>query len=325
MRRRAFLIGAGSTGAASALAPGEARAEDPAAFPSRPITLIMPWAAGTGIDLWHRAMGEVVAAKLGQPVVVENRTGASGTAGPAVMAATGKPDGYVISHIPITIFRIPFTQKVTWDPIKDFSYIIHLSGFLFGVTVRADSPLKSFKDLIEFARANPGKLTYGSPGAGTSLHIGMEQIALKAGVRFTHVPFNQGSEAALLGGHIMCNSGGASWWPHLQAGTMRLLVIWTKSRNPRVPGVPTLEEEGFPFVFDSPFGIAGPRGIHPDIVKKLHDAFKIALGDPKPREIMTRYDYVERYMGSADYTRFVAEQVADQKATVERLGLAMKK
>lgn len=323
MKRRQVLIGASAAFVAPAII-SSARAETAAEFPSKPITLIMPWGPGTGIDLWHRAMGEVAGKILGQPVIVDNKAGGSGTAGPAAMAANAKADGYTISHIPITIFRLPFMRKVAWGPINDFTYIIHNSGFLFGVTVKADSPFKSFADMIEFARANPGKLTYGSPGAGTSLHIGMELIAKHAGVEWTHVPFVKDSEIALLGGHIMANTGGASWWPHTDAGTMRVLTIWTEARNSRLPEVPTLKELGFPFVFDSPFGIAGPRGMDPGIVKKLHDAFKEAQQHPKAKEIQKRYDYVDRYMSSADYTKFVAAQVAEQKAQVEKLGLASK-
>ncbi|MFM9942017.1 MAG: tripartite tricarboxylate transporter substrate binding protein [Hyphomicrobiaceae bacterium] len=323
IKRRTIVKGLGAALAAPALITGAA-AQSAAAYPNKPITLIVPWGAGTGIDLWHRALAEAAGKILGQPVVVDNKAGASGTAGPATMAATAKPDGYTISHIPITVFRFPFMQKTTYDPLKDFSYIIHMSGFLFGTYCRTDSPFKTFKDVIAFARAKPGELTYGSPGAGTSLHIGMEQIALREGIKWTHVPFTQGSDAAVLGGHVMVMASGSQWWPHTDAGNMRVLVLWSEKRNPRIPDTPTLQELGYPFVFDSPFGIAGPKGMDPAVVKKLHDAFKLALDDPKARDIQKKYDYVERYMDSAAYTRFVGEQVAEQKTVLEKLGLAKK-
>ena len=326
MRRREFLKAAGTLGATAAL-PLPVRGQGAADFPNKPITLIMPWPAGSGIDLWHRVMADAAGKILGQPVVVDNRTGASGTAGPAAMAMTARPDGYTVSHIPITVFRFPFMQKTPYDPLRDFTYIIHLSGFMFGVCVRADSPFKTFNDMIEWARANPGKLTYGTPGAGTSLHIGMEQIALKAGVTWTMVPFKGGPEttAALEGGHIMADAGGvASWWPGVDAGRMRVLVLWTEQRHPRLPATPTLKELGYPFVFDSPFGIAGPKGMDPAIVKKLHDAFKAAMNDPRAVDIQTKTDYATRYMNSEDYSRFVRQQVDEQKAVIEKLGLARK-
>src|SRR5262245_24833695 len=174
MRRRQIIRhGLG----AATLLPMPALAQ-PKDYPNKPITLIMPWPAGSGVDLWHRAMGEAAAKLLGQPVIVDNKVGGSGTSGPAAMAAGSRPDGYTIAQIPVTVFRLPHMQKTPYDPLKDFSYIIHTSGYTFGVVVRADSEFKDFRQLIEFARANPGKFTYATPGAGTSLHIGMEQIAL---------------------------------------------------------------------------------------------------------------------------------------------------
>ncbi len=321
-RAAAFAV-AVSTGLTLLSAP-PAGAQGAKDFPTKPITLIVPWGAGSGIDLWHRALAEAAGKILGQPVVVDNKAGASGTAGPATMAGTAKPDGYTISHIPITVHRFPSMQKVSFDPIKDFTYIIHMSGFLFGVYVNTDSPFKTFKDMIDFARANPGKLTYGSPGAGTSLHIGMEQIARHEGITWTQVPFVQGVDSALLGGHVMAVANGNNWWPHTDAGAMRVLCLWSAVRHPRLPDVPTLKELGYPFVFDSPFGLAGPKGINPAIVQKLHDAFKLAMDDPKARELQKRYDYVDRYMDTATYTKFVTDLVADQKVVLEQIGLARK-
>jgi tripartite-type tricarboxylate transporter receptor subunit TctC len=125
MRRREFLKVAGTLGATAAL-PLPVRGQGAADFPNKPITLIMPWPAGSGIDLWHRVMADAAGKILGQPVVVDNRTGGSGTAGPAAMAMTARPDGYTVSHIPITVFRFPFMQKTAYDPLRDFTYIIHL-------------------------------------------------------------------------------------------------------------------------------------------------------------------------------------------------------
>ena len=322
--RHSAILAFALFGAAPHASPSAA--QPVADFPNKPITLIMSWPAGTGIDLWHRAMGEAVAKTLGQPVIVDNRTGASGTAGPASMAAAAKPDSYTIAHIPITVFRLPAMQKVSFDPLKDFTYIIHISGFLFGTAVRADSQFKTFQDMVAWSRDNPGKLTYGTPGAGTSLHLGMEQIAAREGVKWTMVPFKGGSEtwAAVEGGHVMAAAEGAGWWPLLDAGRVRILALWSESRNPRLPDTPTLKELGYPFVFDSPFGIAGPKGMDPAVVKKLHDAFQAAMSDPRAMEIQKRYDYVNRYMNTADYTRFVSEQVAEQKTVIEQLGLAKK-
>ncbi len=327
MKRRTFITGTAGLAAAGVVGrTSPLSAQSAADFPSKPITFIVPWPAGSGVDVVHRAHCDAASKLLGQPIVVENRAGGSGTSGPVTMALQSKPDGYTVSQLPITMFRLPHMQKMPVDPLKDFTYIMNMSGYTFGVVVRADSPFKTFKDLVEFARSNPGKMTYATPGAGTSLHIGMEQIALQANVKFTHVPFKGGPEgwAALEGGHVMADADATGWAPMVDAGKFRLLVLWTAERNKRWPDVPTLRESGFDFVIDSPIGIAGPKGMDAAIVKKLHDAFKQALDDPKLAELLAKYDYPKRYIATAEYQKFVVETAAEQKSLVEKLGLARK-
>jgi tripartite-type tricarboxylate transporter receptor subunit TctC len=163
-------------------------------YPTKPVTLIVPWPAGGSTDIVMRAMAESASKVLGQPIVVDNKAGGSGTVGPAAMVAAAKADGYTIAQIPITVFRLPLMQEVSWDPAKDFTYIVHLTGYTFGVTTSAESQFKSWKDVTDYAKQNPGKVTYATPGAGTSLHIGMEQIASLAGIKLTQVPFKGGAE-----------------------------------------------------------------------------------------------------------------------------------
>jgi tripartite-type tricarboxylate transporter receptor subunit TctC len=287
MNRRALL----AIGAAALLVP--TLAATPAStqsFPTKPITLIVPWPAGGSSDVSLRALADVAAKQLGQPFVIDNKPGASGTLGPATMAAAAKPDGYTISQMPISVIRIPQMQKTAFDPLKDFSWILQLTGYTFGVTTKADGPFKTWQDVIAFAKANPGKVTYGSPGTGTSPHIGVEMLAAQSGVKFTHVPFKGGAEtnAAVLGGHTMLQSDSTSWKPLVDAGQIRLLNIWTAERSKVWPDVPTLKELGYPFVLDSPFGLAGPKGMDPAVVKRLHDAFKVALEDPGVIETRSR-------------------------------------
>ena len=295
-------------------------------FPTRPITLIVPWNAGGNTDLLYRALGDAAAKELGQPIVVENRTGGTGTVGPVNMALTAKPDGYTLAQIPVTVMRLPLLSKRSWDALRDFTYVIHVTGYTFGVTTKADSKFKTWKDVVDYAKANPGKVTYATTGPGGSLHIGMEQIAAREGIKLTMVPFKGGAEtnAAVLGGHVDLQADSTVWAPLVNGGELRLLNVWTGQRNKRWPDVPTLKELGYPFVFDSPFGIAGPKGMDPAVVEKLHQAFKTALASPAVKDIMEKYDFVERYMGPADYTKFVREIVASEKAVVERLGLVKK-
>lgn len=295
-------------------------------YPTKPITLIVPWPAGGSTDLTMRAMAESASKVLGQPIVVDNKAGGSGTVGPATMAVSAKPDGYTIAQMPITVFRLPLMQEVSWDPSKDFTYIVHLTGYTFGVTTSAEGPFKKWQDVVEFAKANPGKVTYATPGAGTSLHIGMEQIASMAGIKLTQVPFKGGAEtnAAVLGQHTMLQADSTGWRPLVDAGKLRLLMVWTGTRSPNYKDVPTLKELGYPMVYDSPFGIAGPKGMDPKIVAKLHDAFKKALDDPAVVATLAKFDMVPNYKNTEDYKKFVSEVTESERKVVEKLGLAKK-
>jgi tripartite-type tricarboxylate transporter receptor subunit TctC len=301
----------------------DVRAQD---FPTKPITLIVPFPAGGSTDLTLRAIAEVAGKPLGQPVIIENKAGGSGTVGPATMAATAKPDGYTIAQMPITVFRMPLMQSTPWDPDKDFTYIIHLTGYTFGVTTSAEGPFKTWKDVVEYAKANPGKVTYATPGAGGSPHIGMAQIAAKDGIKLTQVPFKGGAEtnAAVLGQHTMLQADSSGWKPLVEAGKVRLLMIWNAERSPNYPNAPTLKELGYPFVFDSPFGLAGPKGMDPKVVARLHDAFKKAIDDPQIRATLAKYDMVVNYKNSADYVKAVKEVTEAERKVVDSLGLGKK-
>lgn len=295
-------------------------------YPVKPITLIVPWPAGGSTDIAMRAIGEAASKHLGQPVVIDNKAGGGGTVGPATMAAAAKPDGYTISQIPITVFRIPLMQQVSWNADTDFTYIVHLTGYTFGVTTNAESQFKTWKDVVDFAKANPGKVTYATPGAGTSLHIGMEQIAGIAGVKLTQVPFKGGAEtnAAVLGQHTMLQADSTGWKPLVDAGKLRLLMVWTDKRSPNFPDAPTLKELGYNFVYDSPFGIAGPKGMDPKIVARLHDAFKKAIEDPAVIATLAKYDMVPNYKNTDDYKKFVAEVTESERKVIDTLGLTKK-
>jgi tripartite-type tricarboxylate transporter receptor subunit TctC len=210
MFQRSYLMIA--VAAIAALVSAVAVAQD---YPSKPITLIVPWPAGGSTDIAMRAIADSASKFIGQPIAVDNKAGGGGTVGPATMAAAAKPDGYTISQLPITVFRLPLMQDVSWDPAKDFTYIVHLTGYTFGVTTSAESPFKTWKDVIDYAKQNPGKVTYATPGTGTSLHIGMEQIAGMAGIKLTQVPFKGGAETnACLASTPCCRPirpGGARW------------------------------------------------------------------------------------------------------------------
>jgi tripartite-type tricarboxylate transporter receptor subunit TctC len=293
-------------------------------FPSKPITLICPWPPGGTTDIHLRKFAEVAQKYLGQPVLVDNKPGGGGMIGPSQMARLARPDGYTVAQLPITAFRLPHQRPVDWDALKDFTYIIGITGYGFGVVVKADSAFKTFRDLIEYARANPGKLSYGTPGTGTSPHLIMEEIAAKAGVQFLHVPFKgmADSTQALMGGHVMAQSDSTGWGRHVDAGTFRLLVTFGEQRTKW--NAPTAKELGYDVVSYSPYGIVGPKGMDPLIVKTLHDAFRKTLDDPEHLKTLQQLDQVYWYKSSEDYARWAAETLKAERATIERVGLLAK-
>jgi len=307
--------------AGALLAAGGALAQT---FPAKPITLICPWPPGGSTDIHLRKMAELGAKYLGQPVLVENRPGGSGMNGPATMAKTAAADGYTISQLTITAFRVPHMQKVDWDPLNDFSYVIGVASYTFGIVVKSDSPLKSFKDLIDYARANPGKLSYATPGTGTSLHLAMEEIGAKTGVQFLHVPFKGYAEGAtaLLGGHVMAHVDSTGWARHVDAGTMRLLATLGDKRTRW--NAPTVSELGVDTVSNSPYGFVGPKGLPPQVVKTLHDAFKSAMDDAENLKTLQMLDQVYWYKSSGDYRRWAEQTLVAERATIERIGLLLK-
>ena len=308
-------------GAALLLAASQGFAQT---FPSRAITLICPWPPGGSTDTHLRRFAGVASKYLGQTVVIENKPGAGGMLGPGTMAKTAAPDGYTLSQLPVGAFRIPHMQKVDWDPLRDFTYVIGITGYTFGVVVKADAPFKGFKDLLDYAKANPGKLSYGSTGTGTSPHLLMEEAAMKAGVTLLHVPFkgNADSTQALLGGHVMAQSDATGWGRHVDAGAFRLLVTFGEKRTKW--NAPTAKELGLDIVSYSPYGIVGPKGMDPKIVKVLHDALRKALDDPEHLKILEQLDQVYWYKSSEDYAKWAVDTFKAERATIERVGLLMK-
>jgi tripartite-type tricarboxylate transporter receptor subunit TctC len=292
-------------------------------FPTRPVTLIVPWPAGGTTDVGMRALATATEKHLGQSIVIDNRPGAGGVLGPMQMAATGSPDGYTIAQIPITVFRFPFLRKTSFDPANDLSYLISITGYTFGVVVKADAPWKTFGELLADAKANPGKISYGTPGAHTSLHITMEQIAKQQGIKWTHVPYKGSSETtnAVTGGHVPVVADSTGWGPLVDSGALRLLVTWGATRTRNWPAVPTLRESGIDIVSTSPFGIAGPKGMNPKVMAVLHDAFKKGMEEPAYIETMKKLDQEAFYLNSADYRSYAIAQLAEQKRLLPELGM----
>jgi len=320
LRGRRLLLALASACALTAMVPAQA-AE---LFPTRPITLILPFPAGGVSDGQLRALAAAASKDLGQPIVVVNRPGNGGTLAPAAMARSSAPDGYTIALAVRTLLRLPHLSKVSYDPLHDFTYVIGLSGFSFGIVVRSDAPWKTLKDMLDDARARPGAIAYGATGRGSSGHVALERLARAAGVRLNFVPYKGTAEVAndLLGGHLAVYSD-AGWGGLLESGKVRVLATMGEARPKRWPQVPTLKELGYDIVVTSPIGLIGPRGMDPAIVARLHDAFRRAMSDPAYVRAMEQNDQVPEYLGSEAYAHSAAREFAREKTFVQDLGITL--
>ena len=314
--RRHFL---GATAALGAW-PLLARAQNP--YPSRPITMWIPWPAGGATDISLRLLAELASRHLGQRVVTENRGGAGGTMVMPILQQA-EPDGYTIAQLPQPIFRLVHTQKVLWDPIRDVTPIIQVSGVTFGVLVSASSKFRKLADLFAYARQNPGRLTIATNGVGTTPHVVLEELFTARGLKYIHVPYKGTSEQmiAVDNGQVMAGVNSTGFGPFVDSGRLRLLATFAAERSKRWPQVPTLRELGHDIVAMSPWGLGGPRGLPAEVVTVLHDAFKKAMFDPLFIQELAKYDQLIDYLGPADYAEVCRQQFIKEGLIVERMGL----
>lgn len=316
LRRRSLLA------AAVAGAMPLARASD---FPNRPITFISPWPAGASADAQIRALALAAGKVLGQNIVVEIAAGAAGTLGPSKLINV-RPDGYTVSQGNNNLYRQPFITKTPYDPATDFSYIIGVSGFNFGLAVRADSGWKTLQDFIAHAKANPGKVSFGVIGIGSQPYNAMVALAEKNGIKWTDVPFKGTAESiqALRGGQVDAIADGTGWAPFVRSGDFRLLATFGPKRLKQFPEVPTLRDLGYDFAGTSPWGVIGPKGMDTGVVKILHDAFRKAMDDAAFLQTLDTVVTEPMYMSTEEYRQFTMRQIPLEKAIVERYGLAQK-
>lgn len=319
LNRRAALALPLAAGLAAAprLSQGQER------FPSRPITLLVPFPPGGATDVQMRSLAEAATRAFGQTVLVENRPGAGSTLGAAAIARA-QPDGYLLAQMTLPCLRLPWMQAMPFDPRTDFTPILHLTGYLFGVLVRADGPYRTWRDLVADARRRPGQLRFGNTGANGTPHLTVVELAERESVDLIHVPFRGEGDAVpqLLGGHIEALAAGSGAGKLVDEGKLRFLNLWVGQRSERWPDVPTLVELGYQgMVVTSPYGLCGPRGMDPTLVRTLHDGLKQALFDPQHLATLKRLDQPVEYLDSAAYGRFMLETIEMEKRRVERLGL----
>ena len=323
--RRALLRG---TAATLALPAVGAQAQ-PEVFFSRPITLWVPWPAGGGTDLAMRVLAEAASHHLGTKVLTENRSGAGGTLAMPVLQQAA-PDGYTIAQLPQTIFRAPYTQKVLWDPIRDVTPILQLTGTTFGMVVAADSPIRTLDDLFKTgqqAQRSGKPMTVATNGVGTTPHVVIEELLTQRGIEYIHVPYKGVAEQMLgvANGQVQVGVGSTAFGPFVDNGKLRLLVTFGERRSRRWPQVPTLKELGIPTVATSPYGLGGPRGLSNAVVQILHDGFRAAMQEPAYIGELAKSDQELAYLGSAEYAQACRDAYAHEKRVVERLGLTREK
>ena len=314
LRRRAVLAGALAV-------PAIAQAQTPA-FPTRPISLIVPFPPGGTTDIAMRALAEAATKHLGQPIIIENKPGAANTLG-AAQVARARPDGYTLTQLPASAIRVQIIQRLQYDVLRDFTPVIGVVGYPFIVVAKAGRFPNGWRGFIEEARANPGKLTFGSTGANGTPHVFMAELMRREGLDLTHVPFRGDADGsqAMLGGHIDLMAGSTSMAGLVEGGRAVVLNVWTPERLRRFPDAPTLKELGYEMTVTTPFGIVGPAGMPAEVTRTLHDAFAAAMNDPSFIEMRDRYEMLPEYRNSAEYAALLREMVQQETALVERLGL----
>lgn len=321
-RARRALLGAGALLAASAAVLPATTLAQGQPFPSKQVTLLVPFPPGAATDAVARALAVPLAKHLGQQVVVENRAGAAGTLATAAVAQSTATDGHTVAIAPATIFRVPHLQKVPYDTMKDLTFIMNFSGYTFSLVLAESLGIKSVPEFVSWAKANPGKVSIGASGSGSTGHIATHMLGQKSGTDLTFVPFKGGAEvlSAFVGGHINAVIDGG-WAQIEKQGKGRVIMTFQDKRIPRLPNVPTARESGYDIVSISPIGLVGPKGMDPKAVRAWHDAMKVALADPAYKKLLELHDLEDAYMSGEDYQKLAARLWVDEKKNFEAIGM----
>ena len=281
-----------------------------AEYPQKQINLVVPYGPGSAIDLVARSLAIGAEKNLGQTIMVENKVGAGGAIG--TQYVMNKPaDGYTIELVSVNPFVISsLTKSLSGNPQTDFSYIIRTTGYMMALAVRTDSPWKNINDFVQYAKANPGKVTYSSSGLVSTGNLNMEEFASLAGIKVTHIPMKSGSESntALLGGHVD-SLADAAWAPFEKDGKFRALMLFANERSPKYPQVPVPRDVVSANVQPGYLLIIGPKDMPKPIVKRLHDAFKAAMSDPAYVGVLEKFNLENLYLNSDDTKKAVMESI----------------
>ncbi len=297
-------------------------AEDPAQYPSKPITMIVQYAAGGTTDLSGRKIAEIAGKILGQPIVVENKVGGAGVIGATAMAKA-PADGYTIGTISASAnSQVPHLRAVPYHPIDDFIFLLTYGKYAYVCCVLPDAPWKTFKDFIKDAQQNPGKYKYTTPGPLSAPHIVMEHIFKVEKVKASHIPVGGSSEAIrqLLGRHVDIATT-PDFMPYIRSEKMRpLAVAENEKRFDAIPDVPTMGELGYRVELPNWLGICAPKGLDPRVEKKLFEAFKKASSDPALQDLMDKLYLQTFFLDTAGFTALMKKEYENQGRVLRELG-----
>ena len=309
-----------------ALAPVSVSAQ--AAYPSRAIRLIVPFPAGGPADIFARYLGQGMSANLGQPVVVENRAGVGGVLG-VELAANAPPDGYtLVLNSASAVAMAPHSMvKMPYNPEKDLALITLVVKVPEVLVLHPNMPVKNLTELIAYAKANPGKINFGSAGSGTITHLAGELLKSEAKVEMTHVPYKGAAPAVtdLVGGQVQMGVFDVPvLLPHIRSGALRAIVITGTQRVATLPDVPTTVEEKYPNVnSDNWYGLAGAAAIPAEILKRIHTAATTALRSKELIEQYAKVSGVPIPSTSGEYATFMASESKKWGAVIRAIGFKM--
>jgi tripartite-type tricarboxylate transporter receptor subunit TctC len=294
----------------------------PQEFPTKPINILVGFAPGGAVDVATRVIASKAEKFLGQPFIISNNGGGGGSVSCAI-AAKQPADGYhLVSPASSPLIRTPQIRKVSYK-LEDFIPIMYFGAPQTVIVVRADSPWKTLKEFAEFAKNNPGKVTYATMGTGHGPHFAMEAVAKKEQIKWTHVPYTAGlPHVPLLGGHVMAAASSSTVFPLVRAGKLRLLATANEKRPKSFPEVPTLWELGYGYINDGVCAIYAPKGTPLSIVKKLDDAFKRAMDDPEFIQALDNLGYDISYCNHEDTKKFLEGAYANVGKTIKELGIS---
>jgi len=279
------------------------------AYPTKPINLIIGYAPGGVVDISERFLAGKAEKFLGQPIVITNNGGGGSSVAYGIIAKK-PPDGYnIVGGASTGLVRIPQFRNVPYK-MDDFVPIMHFATpVLTPIVVKSSSPWKTFKELVDYAKNNPGRVTYSTTGVGSPMHLAMEYVAKQDGITWTHVPYPGAMPAfaALLGGHVAVNAGAGESVPYIKDGTVRILANLSEKRVKSWPNVPTLRELGYDIYNESVFMFAAPKGTPQPIIDKLDNAFRKAMDDPEFVSVMAKVEFEPSYRTSADAIKYLEE------------------